>query len=123
MRVHDPLVDTGSELSMVSESLYSQLSARPLIESFKMPTHDIVGVGGAYAEVNEYINVPFQIAGVQVAHLQLVVFGFSFSILIKINVLRPHSAVMLLEESVPFLMNTRICDICLIRRSDLDQNF
>ena len=39
------------------------------------------------------------------------------------DVLRPNSAAMLLGESVPFQLNTRICDICLERRTDLDRNF
>ena len=67
--MHDALVDTGSAFSMVSESLYSQLPTRPPIQSFKKPAFDIVGVGGASAEVKGYIDVPFQIADVEIGHL------------------------------------------------------
>ena len=121
--MHDALVDTGSAFSMLSESLYSQLPTCPPIQFFKKPAPDIVGVGGARAEVKGYIDVPHQIAGVEVAHPLLVVSGLAFQILIGMDVLRTHSAAMLLDESVPFQLNTRICDICLERRTDLDRNF
>ena len=99
------------------------MPTRPQIQSFKKPSPDIVGVGGASAEVKGYIDVPLQIAGVEVAHPLLVVSGLAFQILIGMNVLRPHSAAMQLGESVPFQLNMRIGDICLERRIDLDRNF
>ena len=74
-------------------------------------------------EVKGYIDVPRQIAGVDIAHPLLVVSRLSFQILIGMEVLRPYSAEMLLGESVPFQLNTRICDICIERRTDLDRNF
>ena len=49
-----------------------------------------------------YIDVPLQIAGVEVAHPLLVVSRLAFQILIGMDVLRPHSATMLLGESMPF---------------------
>ena len=58
-----------------------------------------------------YIDVPLQIAGVEVAHPFLVVSGLAFPILIGMDVLRPHSAGMLLGESVPFQLNMRISDM------------
>ena len=70
-----------------------------------------------------YIDVPLQIADVEIAHLLLVVSGHAFQILIGMDVLRPHSTAILLGESVPFQLNTRIYDICLERRTDLDRNF
>ena len=88
--MHDALVDTGSAFSIMSESLYSQLPTRPPIQSFKKPASDIVGVGSASAEVKGYIDVPLQIAGVEVAHPLLLVSGLVF--LIGMDVLRPHSA-------------------------------
>ena len=69
MRVHDALVETGSAFSMVNELLYSKLLTRTPIQSFMKPAPDIVGVGGASAEVKKYIDVPLQIAGVEVAQL------------------------------------------------------
>ena len=39
------------------------------------------------------------------------------------DVIRPHSAAMLLGESVLLQLNTRICEICYKRRSDLNRNF
>ena len=100
--MHDALVDTGLAFSMVNKSLYFQLPTRPPIQSFNKPAPDIVGFNGDSAEVKGYIDVPLQIAGVEVADPLLVVSGLAFQILIKIDVLHPHSAAMLLGESVPF---------------------
>ena len=58
----DTLVDTGSELSMMSFALYDRLPIRLAIKSFRNSAPDIVGVGGASAEAIKYIDVPLQIA-------------------------------------------------------------
>ena len=86
VRVHDALVDTKSAFSMVSESLYLKLPNRSPIQCFKKPASDIVCVGGASAEVKGNIDVPLQIAGVEVAHPLLVVSGLAFQILIGMDV-------------------------------------
>ena len=53
--IRDALVDTSSEFSMVSSALYDRLPTCPAINSFKNSAPDIVGVGGARAEVVEYV--------------------------------------------------------------------
>ena len=90
--IRDALVDTCSAFSMVSIALHDRLPSRPSINSFKNSAPDIVKVGGASAEVRGYIDVPLQIAGIEVAHPLQVVTNLSFSLLIKMDVLQPHAA-------------------------------
>ena len=52
----DALVDTGSAFSMLSSVLYEQLPSRPAINRFRSSAPDIVGVGGASAEVWGYVD-------------------------------------------------------------------
>ena len=116
-------MDTGSAFSMLSSSLYDRLPDRPPVQSLRNSAPNIVGVGGASAEVKGYINVPLQIAGIKVAHPLLVVANNSFPILIGTDILRPHAASMSLGESMPFCLNTRVCDNCLERRTDVKRSF
>ena len=90
--IRDALVDTGSAFSMVSSSLHDRLPSCPSINSFKNSAPDIVGVGGASADVRGYIDVPLQIVGIKVTHPLLVVTNLSFPLLIGMNVLQPHAA-------------------------------
>ena len=93
--IRDALVDTGYAFSMVSSALYDRLPSRPSINSFKNSALNIVGVAGESAEVRGYIDVPLQIAGIEVAHPLLVVTNFSFSL----HVLQPHAAKMSFESA------------------------
>ena len=62
VHVHEALVDTGSAVSMLNTALYAKLPSKPPTQPFKKPATDIVGVGGASAEVKGYVNVPLQLS-------------------------------------------------------------
>ena len=121
--IRDALVDTGSAISMVSSALYNRLPSRPSINSFKNSAPDIVGVGGASAEVKGYIDVPLQIAEIVVAHPLLFVSNLSFSLLIGINVLQPHAAKMSLVSAAPLKVRARVCDVCLEQRTNPSSSY
>ena len=94
------------------------MPSRPSINSFKNSAPDIVGVGGASIDVRGYIDVPLQIAGIEVAHPLLVVSNHSFSLLIDMDVLQPHAAKMSLGSSAPLELSARVCDVCLKQRTN-----
>ena len=50
--IRNALVDTGYAYSMVSFALYDHLPTRPTINSFENFAPDIVGVGGASADIS-----------------------------------------------------------------------
>ena len=79
---------------MLSTALYAKLSSKTSIQPFKKHAPDIVGVGGTSAEVKGYVDVPLQLAGVEVAHPLLGVTDLSFPILVGTDILRAHSATM-----------------------------
>ena len=78
VQICDALVNTGSAFSMVSSGLYDLLPSRLSINSFKNSAPHIIGVGGASAEVRGYIDVPLQIARIEVAHSLMVGSNLSF---------------------------------------------
>ena len=121
--IRDALVDNGSAFSMVSSALYNRLPWRPSINSYKNSAPDIVGVGGASAEVRGYIDVPLLIAGIEVAHPLLVVSNLSFSLLIRMDVLQPHSTKMSLVCAVPLELSARVCDVCLEQRTNPSSSY
>ena len=82
VHIRDATVDTGSAFSMVSSARYDRLPSRPSINSVKTSTPDIVGICGGRSEVINYIDLPLQIAGIEVAHPLMVVLNHSFSLLI-----------------------------------------
>ena len=98
VQVYDVLVVTGSSFSMLSAALYELLPSRPPIQKFDDSAPDIIGVGGASADVLYYIDVSVHIAAAEVAHSLLVVTDLPFSLLIKMDVLRPHEAKLRSEE-------------------------
>ena len=57
----------------ISSALYESLPSRPAINLFKNSSLIIVEVGGASVVVRDYIDVTLQIAGVEMAHLLLLV--------------------------------------------------
>ena len=99
--IGDALVDICSAFSMVSSARYDRLPSRPSINLFRNSAPDIVGVGGASAEVRGYIDVHLQIAGIKVVHPLLVVSNLSFSLLIGMDVLQPHAEKMSLGSAAP----------------------
>lgn len=81
-------------------------------------------MGGASAEVKGYIDVQLQITGTEVTLPLLVVSNFSFSILIGTDILRLHAATMSLgDDSAPLHLNTRVCDISLKQRTNINRSF
>ena len=114
----DALVDTGSAYSMVSSALYDRLPTLPAIYSFENSAPDIVGVGGANAEVRGYVVVPLLIAGFDVAHPLLVVSELPFAMLICMDVLRPHAASFSVCDSTSLQLHISVCAVCLERRAE-----
>ena len=115
--LRDALVDTGSAFSMLSSVLYDQLLSCPEICSFSKSAPDILGVGGASAEVRGYVDVPPQIAGIKIAHPLLVVTSLAFP-LIGMDILQPHAAKMSLGHAAPLELSVHLCDVCLEKRTD-----
>ena len=108
---------------MLSTALYAKLPSKPPIQAFKKPAPDIVGVGGGSAEVKGYIDVPLQLAGVEVAHPLLVLTDLSFPILVIADILREYSATMSLGDGVSLRLNARVCDVFLEQRTELSREF
>jgi len=112
VEILEALVDTGSSFSMISAELYERLSSRPALLAFSSVAPDIVGVGGASAAVKGYIDIPFAIAETVVKHPLLVVEGLSFSLLVGMDVLRPHDASFRVGKSRKLELSGRPCNVC-----------
>ena len=120
IRVRELLIDTGSPVSMVRSSLYPLLVSRPPIQSFEKSAPDIVGVGGSRAEYSGLIDVPLEIAGVEVAQPLHVVSNMPFPILSGTDTLRRHDSTVILEDECPLQLHTRVCEIRLEQRNELN---
>ena len=103
---------------MVSSLLYPLLVSRPPIQSFEKSAPDIVGVGGSRTEYSGFIDLPLEIAGVEVAHPLLVVSNLPFQILIGSDNVRRHDATVLLGDECPLQLHTRVFEICLEQRDE-----
>ena len=68
VRIADALIDTGSAFSMLSAAMYSRLPSAAPIQPFTCAAPDVVGVGGASAEIRGYVDTPVEIAGTAVHH-------------------------------------------------------
>ena len=101
---------------MVSSALYNRLPSRAAINSFKNSAPDIVGFGGASAEVRGYIDVPVQITEIEVTHTLLIVTDSPFALLIGMDILRPHAASLSVCHSTSLQFCNRVCAIWLERR-------
>ena len=119
VRIADALVDTGSAFSMLSTAMDSRIPNAPVIQPFTGSAPDIIGVGGATAEIRGYVDAPIEIDGTAVRHPLLVVEGLAFPLLLGTDILRPHDAMLTLDESAPLRLRTRVCDICREQRTDL----
>ena len=118
VRVSDALIDTGSAVSMLSSALYARLRYAHAIQPFTRASPDVVGVGGASAEIHGYVDAPVEIAGVTVHHPLLVVEGLAFVLLSGTDILRAHGAVLTLDETAPVRLRNRECTICREQRID-----
>ena len=119
VRIADALVDTGSAFSMLSTAMYGRIPNAPTIQPFTGSAPDIIGVGGATTEIRGYVDAPIEIDGTAVSHSLLVVEGLAFPLLLGTDILRPHGAMLTLDESAPLRLRTRVCDICRAQRTDL----
>ena len=119
VRIADALIDTGSAFSMLSHAMYSRLPNLLAVQPFMRAASDVVGVGGASAEIRGYVDAPVELAGTTVHHPLLVVEGLAFPLFIGTDVLRPHGALLTLDESVPLRLRVPVCDICREQRTDL----
>ena len=98
VRIADALIDIGSAFSMLSNAMYSRLPNPPAVQPFMHAAPDVVGVGGASAEIRGYVDPPVELAGTTVHHPLLVVEGLAFPLLNGTDVLRPHGALLTLDE-------------------------
>ena len=118
LRIADALINTGSAFSMLSSAIYARLSDAPAIQPFTRSVPDVVGVGGASAEIRGYIDAPVEVAGVTVHQLMLVIKNFAFPLLIGTDILRAHGAVLTLDETGPVRLRNLECSICREQRTD-----
>ena len=93
---------------MVSSALHDRLQSRLSINALKNSAPDIVGVGSASAEFRGFIDVPLQIAAIEVAHPLLVVTNVLFSLLNGIDVLQPHAAKKSIGNAAPLELSARV---------------
>ena len=119
VRIADAFVDTGSAFSMVSTAMYGRFPNAPVIQPFTSSAPDIIGVGGATTKIRGYVDAPIEIDGTAVRHPLLVVEGLAFPLLLGTDILRPHGAMLTLEESAPLRLRTRVCDFYREQRTDL----
>ena len=118
VRIADALVNTGSAFSMLSTAKYGRIqNARP-IQPFTGSAPDIIGVGGATAEIRGYVDAPIEIDNPAVRHPLLVVEGLVFPLLLGTDILRPYGAMLTLDVSAPLRLRTCVCDICSEQRTD-----
>ena len=118
VRIADVLVDTCSALAMLSTAMYGRISNSPAIQPVTNSAPDIIGVNGATAEIRGYVDAPIEIDGTAVRYPVLVVKGLAFPLLLIINILWRHSAMVTLDESTSLRLRTCVCDICREQRTD-----
>ena len=97
---------------MLSAAMYTRLPDTPAIQPFLRAAPEVVGVGGARAEIRGYVDVPVEVAGVAVCHLLLVIKGLAFPLIIGTDILHAHRAVLTLDESAPVRLRVRVCAVC-----------
>ena len=110
-RIADALVDKGSAFSMLSTAMYGRIPNAPAIQPFTSSAPDIIAVDGKTAEVRGNVDAPIKIDGTAVRHPLLVVEVLAFPLLLGTDILRPHSAMLTLDESAPLRLRTCLCDI------------
>ena len=118
LRITDALIDTGSAFSMLSIATHARLRDTPVIQPFTRAAPDVVGVGGASAEIRGYVDAPVEVVDVTVHHPLLVVEGLAFSLLIGTDIIRAQGAVLTLDKNAPVWLRNRECSICREQRTD-----
>ena len=119
VRIQDALFDTGSAFSMLSSAIHAKLLDPLPVQPFTRAAPDVVGLGGASAELRGYVDAPVELAGVTVHHPLLVVEGLAFPLLIGTDIPRSHRAVLTLYETAPVRLRNRECPICKEQRTEL----
>ena len=61
VRIADELVDTGSAFSMLSTAMNGRLPIVPAIQRFTESASNVIGVGGASAEIRGYVDMPVKL--------------------------------------------------------------
>ena len=87
----------------------------PQIQSFGSASLEIAGVGGSCVNVRGYIDVPLELAWIEVAH-PVVVEELPFPLLVSMVVLRAHAASVSLDEPSSLQLQARFCETCLETR-------
>ena len=119
----EAFIDISSAFEMVSSAIYDRLPTRPSINSYKKSVPDIFKVGGESAVVRGYNDVPLQITGIEIATLLLIDTNSPFTLLIEINILRPHSARFSVCDASFIQLRNNVCAVCLEQRVDAKQEF
>ena len=120
--IADAFIDTGSAISLLSTALHSRLPSAPVIQPFTAAAVDVVGVGGASAVIRGYIDAPVELDRITVHNLLLVADGLAFTLLIGMDVLRPHGATLSFGGD-PVRLRTRVCNVCCETRTELPVKF
>ena len=116
--IAEALVYTGSAFSMLSTVMYSRLPHAQIVQMVTSATPEVVGVGGASAVIRVYVDSPIEFDGSAMHHPLLWVEGLAFPLLIDIDVLCPHDAVLPRNES-PVRLRTHVCNVFCEQLTDL----
>ena len=92
-------MDSGSSLSVVTKATISKIQELISVEQFLHCSPNIVGVCNAFVRVLNYVDVTIDIAGLESRHLLIVVYKLAYLILVKINELKPHKAIIMTGAS------------------------
>ena len=117
LRIAETLVNTNSAFSMFSTAMYSCLASAPAVQPYLGAAPDVIGVDGASAEIRGYVDAAVKFANTAVCY-PLLVEGLAFSLVIGTDILRPHGAMLTLDECVSLQLRTRVCDMCREQRTD-----
>ena len=86
---------------MLRVSTYELLTKQPAIQPFQGALPKVVGVGGASPKIHGYGDVPFEIDDVVLHHALLVVDILNFFLIVGMDILRPHNALLFANETAP----------------------
>ena len=98
---------------MVPVSTLRALPRLPEVEPCDSTTLSIIGVNDVRATLRGYLDVPVKIGNTEVRHMLIVVEELAFSLLVGMDILRPHSASVALGPPQVVQLNTPLCEVCL----------
>ena len=111
--VNGTLIDSGSSLSMVSATVLAALQVPPSIEQFTSRAPKIVNIGGSPLHVLSYVIAAVVVSDVEVRHPLVVFDKLVYPMLIKMEVLRPHSAIAVAGTSDVDRLQLDRCPVCI----------